>query len=32
VTEFVLEFPAVSHEQRLAAIESLAGERLAIAA
>ncbi|MEJ5080702.1 MULTISPECIES: MsnO8 family LLM class oxidoreductase [unclassified Ochrobactrum] len=32
VKEFVLEFPAVSHEQRLAAIESLAGERLAIAA
>lgn len=32
VTEFVLEFPAVSHEQRLAAIESLEGERLAIAA
>lgn len=32
VVEFVLEFPAVSHEQRLAAIEGLAGERLAIAA
>jgi luciferase family oxidoreductase group 1 len=32
VTEFVLEFPAVSHEQKLAAIESLADERLAIAA
>ncbi|MFD1198060.1 MsnO8 family LLM class oxidoreductase [Brucella gallinifaecis] len=32
VKEFVLEFPAVSHEQRLAAIKSLAGERLAIAA
>ncbi|MFD2650486.1 MsnO8 family LLM class oxidoreductase [Brucella rhizosphaerae] len=32
VAEFVLEFPAVSHEQRLVAVESLACERLAIAA
>ncbi len=32
VGEFVLEFPAVSHEQRIFAIEALAHERLTIAA
>lgn len=32
VEEFVLEFPAVSQEQRLSAIEGLAHERLTIAA